>query len=150
MMCMIFSLLYLMKPYTISDISVSPTVLPLKEWRTSCICITWKPVRFHRNSIPARPQKLQFKNSPGDLCSFYSLRSTVLRSTKQKLSKYFETWGPGTLGDSQFCHHILLYSSFELPSLWGLRWLFAPSQSRYEPKSQGDVEVVSEGWMLMK
>ena len=47
--------------------------------------------------IPSQLDHRNFSltNSPGDLCSFYSLRSTVLRSTKQKLSKYFETWGPG-------------------------------------------------------
>ena len=31
-MCMIFSLLYLMKPDTISDISIPPIALPLKVW----------------------------------------------------------------------------------------------------------------------
>lgn len=54
----------------------------------------------------------------------------------------------GILGYSQFCHHILRCSSFELPSLWGLTWLFAPPQDRYEPKSEGDTEVVLRGMLV--
>ena len=93
-----------MKPDTISAISVSPTVLLLKVWWEGQLYLYHLEACWNYTRTPSQldlqNQKLQFNKFPrrfvcisqfGKHCPITPTRIC----TKQKLNKYFETWGPG-------------------------------------------------------
>lgn len=67
-MCTLFSLLYLMKPDTISDTSVSPTVLLLKVWWEGQLHLYHLGAYWNYTGTPSQldlqNQKLQFNKFP--------------------------------------------------------------------------------------